>query len=77
MQACRPLPWFKGPKLGPFQFRNEAEREIEFLEHLGGGLHAEVFRAVIDGSVYAVKVVRTSFSHPSRVLVMRLGGMLY
>lgn len=57
MPASRPLPWFKGPKLGPFGFRDETNRDIKFLEHLGGGAHAEVFRAVIDGSEYAIKLV--------------------
>jgi hypothetical protein len=55
--ASRPLPWFKGPKLGPFTFRDELKPDIRFLEHLGGGAHAEVFRAVIDGSDYAIKLV--------------------
>lgn len=58
MQARRPLPWFRGPKLGLFQFRDDAKRDIAFLEYLGGGLHAQVFRVIIDGSIYALKVVR-------------------
>lgn len=57
MQANRPFPWYKGPKLPPFRFRDDSRRNIAFLDDLGGGLHAEVFKAVIDDSVYAVKLV--------------------
>ena len=53
----RPLPWFRGPNLGPFKFRDDAKRDITFLEHMGGGLHAEVFRVIVDGSIYALKMV--------------------
>ncbi len=63
MQAMRPLPWFRGPKLGPFEFRDETQRNITFLEHVGGGVHAEVFRVTIDGSIYALKVVCYIVSH--------------
>ncbi|KAG7292883.1 hypothetical protein NEMBOFW57_002928 [Staphylotrichum longicolle] len=70
MPASRPLPWFKGPKLGPFGFRDETNRDIKFLEHLGGGAHAEVFRAVIDGSEYAIKLFR--FLHPSLLVAQNL-----
>ncbi|AEO70537.1 uncharacterized protein THITE_2122138 [Thermothielavioides terrestris NRRL 8126] len=66
MQASRPLPWFRGPKLGPFKFRDEANRDITFLEHLGGGVHAEVFRVMIDDSIYALKLFR--FVHPTMVI---------
>ena len=57
LAARRPLPWFRGPKLQPFQFLDESNRDMKFLEHLCSGLHGEVFRAEIDGSVYAVKLV--------------------
>ena len=53
----RPLPWFRGPNLGPFKFRDDAKRDITVLEHMGGGLHAEVFRVIVDGSIYALKMV--------------------
>ena len=62
----RPLPRFRGTKLGPFEFRDEAKRDITFVEHLGGGLHAEVFRVMIDGSIYALKVVCYTFPTGAR-----------
>lgn len=56
----RPLPWFKGPKLGPFAFQDETNPDIRFTRRLGGGLHGEVLEAVIDSHTYAVKLVRGS-----------------
>jgi hypothetical protein len=59
MQATRSLPWCRGPKLELIRFCDGSKRDITFLEHFGGGLHANVFRAIIDDSEYAVKVVGT------------------
>lgn len=69
MQASRPLPWLNGPKLEPFRFRDENQRKIRFLDHLGGGLHSEVFRASIDGSIYAVKLVCIRLPFGSRAVL--------
>ncbi|KAM4058911.1 kinetochore sim4 complex subunit FTA2 domain-containing protein [Hirsutella rhossiliensis] len=55
------LAWCQGTKLAPFKFRHDAHRDIEFLEPIGAGLHSQVFRAKIDGQIYAVKLFR--FTH--------------
>ncbi len=70
MQATRPSPWFRGPKLAPFKFCDEDKRDITFLGHIGGGAHAEVFRVTIDGSIYALKVVRILFPAGSVVVAL-------
>ncbi len=50
-----PLPLCDGPKLKPFDF--QGPQRIEFLEHIGQGLHAHVFKVRILGCVYALKLV--------------------
>lgn len=35
---------------------------MEFLEHLGEGLHAHVMKVKISGYIYALKVVSTALS---------------
>lgn len=57
MDGHRPLPWCVGPKLPPFPLHGSANQEIEILEHLGQGLHSEVFRVKIQGRCFALKVV--------------------
>lgn len=52
-----PLPQCPGPKLPPFDFRGSPQ-QIEFLELVGEGLHAYVFKVRIFGQIYALKVVR-------------------
>ncbi|CEJ82687.1 hypothetical protein VHEMI02735 [[Torrubiella] hemipterigena] len=52
----RPLPWYHGPKLAPFQFRDTANAHIEIYERLGSGLHSTVYRAQIEGKMYALKI---------------------
>lgn len=37
------------------------KRDITLLERLGSGAHSEVFRATIDGSAFAVKLVCPPF----------------
>lgn len=54
-QDLEPLPPCDGPKLKPFNF--QGAQQIEFLERLGDGLHAIVFKIKIAGRVYALKVV--------------------
>lgn len=63
MQATHPLPQFRGPKLEPFRFVHDQTRDIEFLDPLGRGAHAEVWRVSIGGSVYALKLVCIPFCH--------------
>lgn len=55
-----PLPLFKGSKLAPFAFKDEANPPVDFIRHLGGGLHSAVFEASIEGHRYAVKLLRDS-----------------
>ena len=50
-----PLPNCDGPKLKPFNFHGP--QKIEFLEYLGKGLHAHVFKIKILGRIYALKLV--------------------
>ncbi|KAI5925861.1 kinetochore Sim4 complex subunit FTA2-domain-containing protein [Camillea tinctor] len=56
-----PLPQWLGPKLGPFDF--QGPQKIEFLEFLGEGLHAMVFKVRILGQVYALKVFRWMYDY--------------
>ena len=50
-----PQPHCDGPKLRPFDF--QGPQKIEFLEHLGDGLHAIVFKVKILEQIYALKLV--------------------
>lgn len=50
-----PLPQCKGPQLKPFKFHRS--QKIEFLEYIGEGSHAHVFKVRIQESVYALKLV--------------------
>ncbi|KAI1073595.1 kinetochore Sim4 complex subunit FTA2-domain-containing protein [Whalleya microplaca] len=56
-----PLPKCDGPKLKPFNF--QGPQKIEFLEHLGEGLHAHVFKVKILGQIYALKLFRFVYDH--------------
>lgn len=49
------LPQCEGPKLQPFDVRGP--QKIEFLDYLGEGLHAHVFKVKVLGRVYTLKVV--------------------
>ncbi|KAI0163966.1 kinetochore Sim4 complex subunit FTA2-domain-containing protein [Xylariaceae sp. FL1272] len=51
-----PLPLCDGPKLGPFNF--QGAQSIEFLEHVGEGLHSHVFKVKIHQQIYAIKLFR-------------------
>ncbi|KHN95789.1 uncharacterized protein MAM_06401 [Metarhizium album ARSEF 1941] len=51
-----PLPRCDGPKLKAFPF--PGPQKMEFLEYLGEGLHAHVFKIRISGQVYALKLFR-------------------
>ncbi|KAI1461805.1 kinetochore Sim4 complex subunit FTA2-domain-containing protein [Annulohypoxylon moriforme] len=51
-----PLPRCDGPKLEPFDFRGS--QKIEFLEYVGEGLHAHVFKVRIQEKIYALKLFR-------------------
>ncbi|KAK0612337.1 kinetochore Sim4 complex subunit FTA2-domain-containing protein [Bombardia bombarda] len=55
-----PLPQCIGPKLEPFDF--QGPQQIEFLEYIGEGLHAHVFKIRILGQIYALKLFRFVFS---------------
>lgn len=50
-----PLPQIDGPTLAAFDF--QGPQKIEFLEHVGEGLHAHVFKVRILGGIYALKIV--------------------
>ncbi|KAI0535861.1 kinetochore Sim4 complex subunit FTA2-domain-containing protein [Xylaria digitata] len=56
-----PLPNCDGPKLKSFDF--QGPQKIEFLEYLGEGLHAHVFKVKILGQVYALKLFRFAYDH--------------
>ncbi|KAI0004789.1 kinetochore Sim4 complex subunit FTA2-domain-containing protein [Xylariaceae sp. FL0662B] len=56
-----PLPRCDGPKLKPFDF--QGPQKIEFLEHLGEGLHARVFKEKILEQIYALKLFRFVFDY--------------
>lgn len=51
----KPLPPFDGPKLKPFNFHGP--QQIEFLDRVGEGLHAIVFKIKIADQIYALKLV--------------------
>jgi Kinetochore Sim4 complex subunit FTA2 len=50
-----PLPQCDGPKLKPFDFKGP--QKIGFLDHVGEGLHAHVFKVEILAQIYALKLV--------------------
>ncbi|KAH9996643.1 kinetochore Sim4 complex subunit FTA2-domain-containing protein [Xylariaceae sp. FL0662B] len=56
-----PLPSCDGPKLRPFDF--QGPQRIDFLEHLGEGTHAHVFKVNILGHTYALKLFRFVYDH--------------
>lgn len=51
------LPDVRGPKLLPFS-NNDKQPEVIFIENLGSGYHAYVWKVLIDGKAYALKMVR-------------------
>lgn len=53
-----PLPRCEGPKLQPFDFGGP--QAMEFLDYVGEGSHAHVFKVAIRGEIYALKLVRLS-----------------
>ncbi len=55
-----PLPDMPGPRLAPF--KDGEAGEVEFLAPLGSGLHGSVFKARIDGEIYALKLVSICLS---------------
>ncbi|KAK9445254.1 hypothetical protein VB005_00362 [Metarhizium brunneum] len=54
-----PLPCCDGPKLNAFDF--QGPQKIEFLEYLGEGSHAHVFKIKILGQIYALKLFRFAY----------------
>ncbi|KAJ8114158.1 hypothetical protein ONZ43_g4967 [Nemania bipapillata] len=56
-----PLPQCPGPKLEPFNF--QGPQKIEFLEILGEGQHAIVFKVKMLGQIYALKVFRWIYDY--------------
>ncbi|KAI0515188.1 kinetochore Sim4 complex subunit FTA2-domain-containing protein [Xylaria bambusicola] len=56
-----PLPQCPGPKLRPFDF--QGHQKIEFLEILGEGLHAIVFKVRILDQIYALRVFRWIYDY--------------
>lgn len=57
-----PLPQVPGPKLTPFT--HDAHAEIKFIEELGSpdDLDSHVWKAEINGAVYALKMVSGYFA---------------
>ncbi|KAF5600762.1 kinetochore complex Sim4 subunit Fta2 [Fusarium pseudoanthophilum] len=53
-----PLPQGNGPKIKAFDF--QGPQQIEFLDHLGSGIHSIVFKVKIRGQIYALKLA----THP-------------
>lgn len=62
-----PLPQVPGPKLAPFT--PDAHAEIKFIENLGNpdDLDSQVWKAEINGTVYALKMVSGPFFSRSKV----------
>lgn len=58
----QPLPQVPGPKLAPFT--HNAHAEIKFIEELGSpdDLDSHVWKAEINGAVYALKMVSGYFA---------------
>ncbi|SPO07228.1 uncharacterized protein DNG_09922 [Cephalotrichum gorgonifer] len=52
-----PLPQCDGPKLRPFDFHG-GPQSIKFLQYLGRGAHAHVFKVEILNQIYALKVFK-------------------
>lgn len=50
-----PLPECEGPRLQPYNAKHAPD--IDFLEHIGQGVHAHVFKVKIDGKIFALKIV--------------------
>ncbi|KAK6069734.1 hypothetical protein SCUP234_10489 [Seiridium cupressi] len=49
------LPDVPGPRLLPFSF-DGGKDDIEFIEFLGKGVHAHVWKVTINGKIYALKI---------------------
>lgn len=60
-----PLPRCDGPKLKPFDF--QGPQKIEFLDYIGEGIHAHVFKIKILGQIHALKLVS---SQNTRIFIM-------
>ncbi|KAJ2977150.1 hypothetical protein NQ176_g4539 [Zarea fungicola] len=54
-----PLPLCDGPKLTPFDF--QGPQKIEFIDYIGEGMHAHVFKIKIRGQIYALKLFRSVY----------------
>lgn len=50
------LPEVEGPKLMPF-IPDGSPYDLEFVELLGSGAHGHVWKVLINGEVYALKMV--------------------
>ena len=62
LSGARPQPPIAGPKLSPFKDRYQRVEFVDLLslhqdEYSGSGGHAHVFKVVIKGNQYALKVV--------------------
>ncbi|KAK7975449.1 kinetochore Sim4 complex subunit FTA2-domain-containing protein [Apiospora arundinis] len=54
MESLPPIP---GPKMAQFKGKGGA-LNIEFIQHLGSGVHAHVWKVRIDNDIYALKMFR-------------------
>lgn len=51
------LPPVPGPKLAKFRGK-DGPLNIDFIQYLGSGVHAHVWKVCMDGNIYALKMVR-------------------
>ena len=60
------LSYLPGPQLKKFDTKGK-ELDIEFIQHLGSGAHAHVWKVYINGDLYALKLVPhcSSCSYPN------------
>jgi hypothetical protein len=61
-----PLPRCDGPKLKPFAF--QCPQKMEFLDYLGEGSHAHVFKIKIQGQTYALTLESKLQAHQICIL---------
>ena len=62
MAELEAFPYIPGPQLARFDTKGK-DLDIEFVRHLGAGIHAHVWKVVIDGTPYALKMVLYSVAY--------------
>lgn len=72
-----PLPHCVGPKLKPFAFPGDGlKQNIEFLEYIGEGSHAHVFKIKVSDQIYALKLVSGLLTSASGQKLIRFEVLL-